>query len=42
MHGFLSSGSRVVFMWVPGHVGLVVNSAADIAVKAAILLPVLP
>ena len=32
-------GARVAFMWVPSHVGLAGNSAADIAAKAALLLP---
>jgi len=40
VHCLISDGSSVVFMWVPGHVGLAGNSAADSAVKAALLLPV--
>jgi len=36
----ISDGSSVVFMWVPGHVGLAGNSAADSAAKDALLLPV--
>jgi len=38
VHGLISDGSSVVFMWVPGHVGLPGNSAADSAAKAALLL----
>jgi len=40
VHGSLSVGISVVFMWVPSHVGLAGNSAADIAAKAAQLLQV--
>jgi len=40
VHGLISDGSSVVFMWAPGHVGLAGNSAADSAAKAALLLPV--
>ena len=36
----LSRGTQVAFMWVPSHVGLAGNSAADIAAKAALLLPI--
>ena len=36
----LLSNHKVVFMWVPSHIGLAGNSAADIAAKAALLLPV--
>jgi len=39
-HGLISHGSSVVFMWVPGHIGLAGNSAVDSAAKAALLLPV--
>jgi len=35
VHGLLSDGSSVVFMWIPGHVGLAGNSVADIAAKNA-------
>jgi len=38
VHGLLSGGTSVVFMWVPSHVGLAGDSAADIAAKAAIHL----
>jgi len=34
VHGLLSLGIKVVFMWVPSHVGLAGNSAADTAAKA--------
>jgi len=37
LHGLLSGGISVVFL---SHVGLASNSAADIAAKAALLLPV--
>jgi len=40
VHGLMSDGSSVVFMWVPGYVGLAGNSAADSAAKAALLPPV--
>jgi len=40
VHGLLSDGSSVVFMWIPGRVGLAGNSAADSAAKDALLLPV--
>jgi len=40
MHGSFSGGTSVVFMWVPSLVGLACNSAADIASKTALLLPV--
>jgi len=39
-HGPISDGYSVVFMWVPGYVGLAGNSAADSAAKAALLLAV--
>jgi len=40
VHGLISDDSSVVFMWVPGHVGLAGNSAADSAAKVALLMPV--
>jgi len=39
VHGLLSGGINVVFMWVSSHIGVTRNSAADIAAKAAVLLP---
>jgi len=39
VHGLISDGTSVVFMWVPSHVGLAGNSAVDSAAKAALLLP---
>jgi len=39
MHGLISNGCSVVFMWVPSHVGLARNSVADSAAKDALLLP---
>lgn len=40
VHTLISHGTQVAFMWVPSHVGLAGNSAADIAAKAALLLPI--
>ena len=40
VHVLLSRGAKVAFMWVPSHVGLAGNSAAGIAGKAALLLPI--
>jgi len=37
VHGLISDGSSVVFMWVRSHFGLAGNSAADSAAKAALL-----
>jgi hypothetical protein len=35
VHEQISSGQKIVFMWLPSHVGLSGNSAADAAAKAA-------
>jgi len=40
VHGLISDGSRVVFLWIPGHVGLAGNLAADSTAKDALHLPV--
>jgi len=40
VHGILSGGISVGSMWIPSDSGVAVNSAADIAAKAALLLPV--
>jgi len=40
IHKILLAGARLVFMWVPSHVGLAGNSAADTAAKAAVLMPI--
>jgi len=40
VHVLISDGSSVVFMWVPGHVGLAGNSAADSAAEDALFLAV--
>jgi ribonuclease HI len=39
-HGLLARNNDVVFMWVPSHVGLAGNTAADAAAKASLALPV--
>ena len=36
----LLSGARLVFVWVPRHVGLAGNSATDTAAKAALFMPI--
>jgi hypothetical protein len=40
IHRLLLVGVELVFIWVPSHIGLAGNSAADIAAKAALLLPI--
>ena len=40
VHVLLSRGTQVAFMWVSSNVGLAGNSSADIAAKAALLLPI--
>jgi len=40
VHGLISDGSSVVFMWAPGYVGMASNTVADSAAKNALLLPV--
>ena len=40
IHKILLAGATLVFIWVPGHVGLTGNSAADAAAKAAELMPI--
>ena len=37
---FVIRGFSVVFIWVPSHVGLAGNTAADAAAEAALNLPV--
>ena len=39
IHKLLHAGATIVFIWVPSHVGLAGNSAADTAAKAAVLMP---
>jgi len=38
VHGLISDGTSVLFMWVPSHFELAGKTAADSAVKAALLL----
>ena len=40
VHVLLSRDAQVAFIWVPSHVGLAGNSAADIAAQASLLLPI--
>ena len=40
IHEMLLVGATLVFIWVPSHVGLAGNSAADTAAKAAVLMPI--
>jgi ribonuclease HI len=40
VHGFLSGGHKITFMWLPSHVGLAGNVAVDAAAKAALNLPI--
>ena len=40
IHKMLLTGATLVFLWVPSHVGLAGNSAADTAAKAAVLMPI--
>lgn len=39
IHDLLKSGTELCFMWVPSHVGLSGNSAADASAKDALSLP---
>ena len=38
LHDLLTSGFNIAFMWVPSHIGLAGNTAADAAAKAALNL----
>jgi len=38
LHHLLSSGKKIFMMWLPSHIGLTGNSAADAAAKAALRL----
>jgi ribonuclease HI len=38
VHDVLSSGRNIAFMWLPSHVGLAGNAAADAVAKAALTL----
>ena len=40
VHELKERGFQLIFIWVPSHVGLAGNSAADAAAKAALNLPV--
>ena len=39
IHQLLSDGKRFIFLWVPSHIGIAGNTAADAAAKAALSLP---
>jgi kelch-like protein 2/3 len=39
LHQIISLGKHVVFVWLPSHVGLAGNTAADASAKAALCLP---
>jgi ribonuclease HI len=38
VHKLLSSGLKISFVWVPSHIGIAVNTAADATAKAALSL----
>jgi ribonuclease HI len=38
-HHLISTGKRIIFLWIPSHIGIAGNSAADAAAKAALTLP---
>lgn len=39
IHRLISAGNRIALVWIPSHVGIAGNSAADAAAKAALTLP---
>jgi ribonuclease HI len=39
IHHLISTGKRIIFLWIPSHIGIAGNSAADAAAKAALTLP---
>jgi ribonuclease HI len=38
-HKLIADGKRITFLWIPSHIGIAGNTAADAAAKAALALP---